>query len=78
MILSEMGPAFAVIATLLAGVASAYLRGKARGKANARAEVDAKTNQQAANAARESRNDAEIDRLPAGGADQLKRNWLRK
>lgn len=80
MILSEMGPALAVIATLLAGVAGAYFRGKARGKADARAEVDAKTNQQAANAAKEIRNvDAQIDRLPDGGAaDQLKRDWLRK
>jgi len=76
MILSEMGPALAVIATLLAGVVGAYFRGKA----DARAEVDAKTNQQAANAAKEIRNvEVEIDRLPDGGAaDQLKRDWLRK
>jgi len=80
MILSEMAPALAVIGALIAGVAGAYFRGKARGKADVRAEVDAKTNQQAANAAKEIRNvDAQIDRLPDGGAaDQLKRDWLRK
>lgn len=80
MILFEMAPALAVIATLLAGLASAYFRGKARGKADARAEVDAKINQQAANAAKEIRNvDAAIDRLPDGSAaDLLKRDWLRK
>lgn len=80
MILSEMAPALAVIGALIAGVAGVYLRGKARGEADVRAEVDAKTNQQAAKAAKEIRNvDAQIDRMPDGGAaDELRRDWLCK
>lgn len=79
-LLLEYAPALGGIALAIIGALGFYVRGKSTGKQEKQAEVTAKTNQQAAEAAKVTRDvDSTIDRMPDGAAaGELKRSWVRK
>lgn len=70
-----VGGVFALLA--LVGV---FFRGKSTGKQEARQDVAAKVNEQATQAAKESRDvQTTVDRLPDGAAaTELRDKWMRK
>lgn len=77
---AEFMPYLAGLGVSVLIILGAHFRGKSSGKDEAHQEVANKTNQQAAEAAKESRDvQSTIDRLPTGAAaDELRRKWLRK
>lgn len=76
-LLTEFGPWLAAITTAVIAVIGIHVRAKAKGKSEARQEVAAKTNEQAAQAAKVV-NDVRSENAalpPGAAADLLRKRW---